>query len=248
MNFHHLLLLLSTLPSSTPASSTKAKPSASAPASPKPSAPDPVKRGDATLGFGGQEIGTLLVANPSPRNNCASSPSPETPDRAAMILWRKREFNPFGGESDSVCLEKGCRGKCVEGIVQMVDPRTRNPNNKDAREQGSLQSGRTDLELAKSFHGGTRCFKRFTAIQRFDPAAAAAVAPATPPVARCGCSSTRSTPPPLRQYHHTKHLADATPNSLKSKIPYSSHCSSAVIIQNPYSCIFLYFSKSHVPM
>ncbi|KAJ3199946.1 hypothetical protein HDU67_002398 [Dinochytrium kinnereticum] len=107
-----------------------------------------INSGDASLGFGGREIGLLngggnacgkleladrVVA--AAKKSCAGS---ETSRRliieAAMdLVAAEKNFNPFTSNKDQVCLEEGFpASEELKGIIQFVDPRTSGPNNRDA--------------------------------------------------------------------------------------------------------------------
>ncbi|KAJ3111791.1 hypothetical protein HDU96_005339 [Phlyctochytrium bullatum] len=105
------------------------------------------KNGDTTGGFGGQEIQNLLAAT----DPCAKLTQADAliakakatcgNDAAALskvvaaamdLVVAEKNFNPFNGNKDSVCTKPNLPASPeLQGLIQLVDPRTAEPNNKD---------------------------------------------------------------------------------------------------------------------
>ncbi|KAJ3212534.1 hypothetical protein HDU67_003761 [Dinochytrium kinnereticum] len=103
--------------------------------------PDP----DSTLGFGGQEIATLLGgAEPclklqmadqlveKAKRLCPAANVPDMIDAAMELVAAEKNFDPFQGKLDSVCLDASLpRTPELRGILQKVDPRDAAGNAND---------------------------------------------------------------------------------------------------------------------
>ncbi|KAJ3178842.1 hypothetical protein HDU85_005035 [Gaertneriomyces sp. JEL0708] len=102
--------------------------------------------GDAALGFGGQEISTLLgAADPcgkltladavvaKAKADCPPDAAKKLIEAAMDLVHAEKNFNPFAGNEDSICLNPALPASPeLRGIIQLVDPRTAPPNNNDA--------------------------------------------------------------------------------------------------------------------
>ncbi|KAJ3098344.1 hypothetical protein HDU97_004119 [Phlyctochytrium planicorne] len=96
--------------------------------------------------FSGQEISTLLAAaDPCAKLTVADNvvtavkADAACTDKAAAIaaamdlVAAEKNFNPFNGDKDSICTKAGLPASAeLQGLLQLVDPRTVAPNNKDA--------------------------------------------------------------------------------------------------------------------
>ncbi|KAJ3101613.1 hypothetical protein HDU97_001226 [Phlyctochytrium planicorne] len=96
--------------------------------------------------FSGQEISTLLAAA-DPCNklttadavvaavkaDAACTNKAKAIEAAMDLVVAEKNFNPFNGDKDSICTKAGLPASPeLAGLLQLVDPRTVAPNNKDA--------------------------------------------------------------------------------------------------------------------
>ncbi|KAJ3088390.1 hypothetical protein HK102_008850 [Quaeritorhiza haematococci] len=109
--------------------------------------------GDKALGFGGQEIQTLLGAAPAcdkikmadalvakfrAEGNCSPAGLNELIGIAMDLVVAEHNFNPFNGDEDIICTDPSLPATPeLRGLLQKVDPRTAAPNNKDAARAAS---------------------------------------------------------------------------------------------------------------
>ncbi|KAJ3111796.1 hypothetical protein HDU96_005344 [Phlyctochytrium bullatum] len=104
------------------------------------------RNGNPTGGFGGQEIQNLLAASDpcaklrqadevvaAAQAACPGTAAFNQVVAAAMdLVVAERNFNPFAGNKDSVCTQANLPASAeLQGLLQLVDPRTSDPNNKD---------------------------------------------------------------------------------------------------------------------